>query len=75
VLALLLLDEPQEGKDEWNTMLRPRWPQVRDWLLFAGGLAIAAHEVGWQRTERPSVLILSATMMGLPMFLKGSGDK
>ena len=41
----------------------------RDSILFVAGLAGIAHEILVLDGERPSVLILLATMAGLPAFL------
>jgi hypothetical protein len=51
------------------------WPILRDVLLFAGGLIGVAHETVIATAERPTLLILFASMMGLPAFLsKGKGE-
>jgi hypothetical protein len=47
----------------------------RDTLLFLGGLAGAAHETLAAATERPTLLILFAGMMGLPAFLRADERK
>jgi len=48
-----------------------QWPAIRDILLFVGGLAGVFHEtVLTTGTERPTLLILFAAMMGLPAFLR-----
>jgi hypothetical protein len=51
---------------------------LRDITLLFGGLAIALHEAVFTMGERPSILILAATMMGLPIFLRkdssGNGE-
>lgn len=47
-----------------------RWTSVRDILLFIGGLLGAGHEVVLTNTERPTLLILFAAMMGLPAVLR-----
>ena len=47
----------------------------RDTLLFFSGLAGAAHETLIADTERPTLLILFAGMMGLPAFLRADERK
>ena len=50
-------------------------PVIRDLLLLLGGLGIALHETLSTMGERPSLLVLAATMMGLPIVLrKDQGD-
>jgi hypothetical protein len=47
------------------------WKFARDALLFLGGLAGVAHEtVVMDRVERPFLLAVFASMMGLPKFLE-----
>lgn len=50
-----------------------RWPFLRDFALFIGGLAGVAHETLGADAERPTLLILFAAMMGLPAFLQKPG--
>lgn len=54
-----------------------RWPQIRSAALFLGGMAGVFHEtLLTSGTERPTLLILFAAMMGLPAFLgKGNGKE
>lgn len=50
-----------------------RWPApriTRDGILFVGGLIGVAHEMLFSTVERPSLLIVFAGMMGLPVFLR-----
>jgi hypothetical protein len=47
------------------------WNLLRDILLFTGGLAGVGYETLGQSTDRPTLLILFAAMMGLPAFLSG----
>lgn len=52
----------------------PKWPFIRDLLIFFGGLAGVLHEIFLAHgAERPELLILCAAMMGLPAFLPGYG--
>jgi hypothetical protein len=51
-------------------MTAKHWPLIRDIVLFFGGLAIVLHEVFLSATERPTILLLAAAMMGLPAFLR-----
>jgi hypothetical protein len=46
---------------------------VRDAALFTGGFAIALHETWSYSIDRPGVLLLAATMMGLPAYFRGNG--
>jgi hypothetical protein len=50
--------------------LKPRWPFVRDVLLFFAGLGGVAHELLLTNSERPTLLLLFGAMMGLPLFLR-----
>lgn len=50
------------------------WQNTRDIILFFGGLAGVFNETVLTTTERPTLLILFAAMMGLPAFLR-SDDK
>lgn len=52
-----------------------QFPAIRDSLLFLGGLAGVAHETLLTHTERPTLLILFAAMMGLPAFLRSDEAK
>jgi hypothetical protein len=51
-------------------MARPTFVQVRSAVLFVGGLVGAAYVTVVDQTERPTLLILFAAMMGLPLFLR-----
>lgn len=52
------------------------WPRARDILLFAAGLVGVVHETAIrQGPERPTLLLLFAAMMGLPVFLAGDRDR
>lgn len=51
-----------------------RWPLIRDLALFAGGMLGVLHETLWAASERPTLLILFAAMMGLPAFLRQEDD-
>jgi choline-glycine betaine transporter len=46
------------------------WQNSRDVILFFGGLAGVFNETALNTTERPTLLILFAAMMGLPAFLR-----
>lgn len=55
-----------------------RWPLVRNVLLFAGGLTgVITLTVAWLKGHDPnqSLLLLFATMMGLPAFLNADEKK
>lgn len=50
-----------------------RWPtftEVRTALLFGGGLCGVGYVTLVDQTDRPTLLILFAAMMGLPLFLR-----
>jgi len=51
-------------------MARPTFVQIRSAVLFVGGLVGAAYVTVVDQTERPTLLILFAAMMGLPLFLR-----
>jgi hypothetical protein len=51
------------------------WQNTRDIILFIGGLAGVANETAFTTTERPTLLILFAAMMGLPAFLRTDEKK
>jgi hypothetical protein len=46
------------------------WQNTRDVILFFGGLAGVFNETVLTTSERPTLLILFAAMMGLPAFLR-----
>jgi hypothetical protein len=54
--------------------MKTNWQNYRDVILFFGGLAGVFNETVLTSTERPTLLILFAAMMGLPAFLR-SDDK
>lgn len=54
----------------WGNMTMPRWKNVRDVVLFLAGLAGVFHETVIAATERPTLLLMFAAMMGLPAFLR-----
>jgi len=45
----------------------------RDTALLAGGLLGVFHETVIQNGQRPSLLVLFAAMMGLPLYLRRNG--
>jgi hypothetical protein len=51
------------------------WQNTRDVILFFGGLAGVFNETVLTTTERPTLLILFAAMMGLPAFLRSDDKK
>ncbi len=54
-----------------ETDFRNRLPRIgRDGILFFAGLAGVFHETVIADSERPSLLFLFATMIGLPAFLR-----
>lgn len=46
-----------------------KWPLLRDIVLFVTGLAGVIHETLISNAERPTLLLLFAAMMGLPIIL------
>lgn len=50
-------------------MWRPTFLQIRSAVLFAGGMAGVAYVTLLDNTDRPTLLILFAAMLGLPLFL------
>ncbi len=54
-----------------KTELKDRLPRIgRDGVLFFAGLAGVFHETVIAESERPTLLFLFATMIGLPAFLR-----
>lgn len=56
-------------------MTAPRWlpkdgKDARTWLLFIGGLAGVTYETLAAQGDRPYLLVIFASMMGLPLFLR-----
>lgn len=49
---------PKDGKD------------ARTWILFLGGMIGVAYETIVAQIDRPTLLVIFASMMGLPLFLK-----
>lgn len=55
---------------------RSRIPKIgRDTVLFTAGLAGVFHETVIAKSERPTLLFLFATMIGLPAFLRADEKK
>jgi hypothetical protein len=51
-----------------------QWPKIRDLILFTAGLAGVGYETLGTNVDRPYLLVVFMTMMGLPVFL-GEGKK
>jgi len=53
---------------------RSYWPKdeksLRNWLIFVAGLAIAGYETLVEQVDRPWLLALAASMLGLPVLLR-----
>lgn len=49
---------------------RVRGAVTRDAVLFAAGLAGVFYETVFDKTDRPTLLLLFGAMMGLPAFLR-----
>lgn len=47
----------------------------RDSILFIVGLGLTVNEGLFQKTERPSLLVLYGAMMGLPAFLQADARR
>jgi hypothetical protein len=47
-----------------------KWPLIRDIILFFTGLGLIVAEAFRHGTERPTLLLLYAAMVGLPAFLQ-----
>lgn len=56
-----------QPKQKWRLKLS------RDIVLFVAGLAGVLHETVFQNGERPTLLLLYAAMMGLPLYLRKNG--
>ncbi len=52
-----------------------KWPFVRDVTLFVAGLLGVAHETLVSHSDRPTLLLLFAGMMGLPAFIRADEKK
>lgn len=48
------------------------FPLIRDIILFIAGLAGLAYETVFTKTDRPTLLLLYAAMLGLPAFLQAN---
>lgn len=48
----------------------PQWKDLRDVVLFFAGLAGVFYETVISVSERPTLLLMFAAMMGLPAFLR-----
>jgi len=59
---------PRVGRTDGMT--RPTFVQIRTTVLFCGGLAGATYFTLVDQTDRPTLLVLFAAMMGLPLFLR-----
>jgi len=51
------------------------WKAVRDVVLFIGGVAGVAHQTLIAPEPNATLLLLFASMMGLPAFLKRDAKK
>lgn len=70
-LLLFVVDRTIFRDHKKAPLVWPQWKQLRDILIFVGGMAFAAHEVFLrEQSERPTILLLAATMMGLPLVLR-----
>ena len=49
------------------------WPFMRDVALFAFGILGVFYETVFARPPDPSLLVLFAGMLGLPVFLRKDG--
>lgn len=46
------------------------WAVFRDRVIFLSGIAGVVHETVVSKGERPALLVLFASMIGLPAFLR-----
>lgn len=46
----------------------PKW-LTRDFVLFVAGLSGITYETVWDKTDRPTLLVLFGAMVGLPALL------
>jgi hypothetical protein len=53
----------------------PSLQQLRTIALFITGLAAFVYEVVVDKADRPTILILAAGMMGLPLFINRESAK
>lgn len=49
----------------------PRGKALRDWLIFTAGMLGIVYETVVEKADRPTLIILFASMVGLPAFLRG----
>ena len=54
-------------------MRRRQFRFTRDTILFVSVLAGVAYETFFENSDRPSLIILFAAMMGLPLYLRKNG--
>lgn len=52
-----------------------QWKIVRDTTMFLAGLGGFVHEVIVKGQDRPTLLIASLTLMGVPFFLRKDEDE
>jgi len=54
---------------------RQWWPQVRDIVLFAVGVAGIIHETLMAKADRPNLLILFGVLVGAPLLTRDGPTK
>ena len=59
-----------QSQEERPNRKRIRYKYTRDGVLFFAGLGGVAHETFFSQTERPILLGVFMTMMGLPFFIR-----
>jgi hypothetical protein len=52
-----------------------QWPLIRDVALFFGGLLGVYYEAVFRTAERPTLLLVFAAMMGLPLVIRSDEKK
>lgn len=57
------------GDDDVSGITKRRLRITRDGILFTAGLLGVVYETVVSKTDRPTLLLLFAAMMGLPAFL------
>lgn len=47
---------------------------ARNWLMFGTALCLTVYEALARQGERPALLVLYASMMGIPMLLRDRSE-
>ena len=54
---------------------RDPWPRVRDIALFVAGILGIAYETALAKSPDPTLLLVFAAMLGLPLALGGGKER